>query len=202
MELLGGILALVGLVTMVVGGWGLLRGRVRWAHLATRGASGTALAAGFAVTLVAGAAAPSTDVPVTTIAVPVTTARAAPTTTTSSTTASTTTTTSTTSSTSTSTSTTSTVVRTTTTTAVTAPPTSAAVVTTTPPATAGTRTTSATLDCPDGTYINAAGNEVCRPYASSTPPPGATARCRNGEYSFSQTPRGTCSGNGGVAERF
>lgn len=53
---------------------------------------------------------------------------------------------------------------------------------------------------PNGTYTNVDGNEVARPYAAPSRPVGATARCRNGEYSFSQHRRGTCSGNGGVAE--
>jgi Protein of unknown function (DUF3761) len=35
--------------------------------------------------------------------------------------------------------------------------------------------------------------------ASSAPPPGATARCRDGTYSFSQHHSGTCSHHGGVA---
>ncbi len=33
-----------------------------------------------------------------------------------------------------------------------------------------------------------------------SPPPGATARCKDGTYSFSQTRQGTCSHHGGVAE--
>ena len=33
----------------------------------------------------------------------------------------------------------------------------------------------------------------------ATPPPGATALCRDGTYSFSQTHSGTCSHHGGVA---
>jgi hypothetical protein len=35
--------------------------------------------------------------------------------------------------------------------------------------------------------------------ASAAPPPGATARCRDGTYSFSQHRSGTCSHHGGVA---
>jgi Protein of unknown function (DUF3761) len=35
---------------------------------------------------------------------------------------------------------------------------------------------------------------------ADTPPPGATARCRDGTYSFSQHHQGTCSHHGGVAE--
>lgn len=53
--------------------------------------------------------------------------------------------------------------------------------------------------CPNGTYVNSAGNTVCSPSASSTAPPGATAKCYDGTYSFSQSRRGTCSGHGGVA---
>ena len=38
------------------------------------------------------------------------------------------------------------------------------------------------------------------PVLSPTPPPDASARCRDGYYSFSRYRRGTCSGHGGVAE--
>lgn len=55
------------------------------------------------------------------------------------------------------------------------------------------------LNCPNGTYINTYGNEVCRPYESSSAPSGASAKCKDGTYSFSQSRRGTCSGHGGVA---
>lgn len=55
-------------------------------------------------------------------------------------------------------------------------------------------------NCPDGTYVNSAGNVVCSPYQSSSAPAGATAKCRDGTYSFSQSRRGTCSSHGGVAE--
>jgi hypothetical protein len=55
--------------------------------------------------------------------------------------------------------------------------------------------------CPNGTYVNSAGNEVCSPYQSpSGPPAGATARCSDGTYSFSQSRSGTCSSHGGVAQ--
>lgn len=54
--------------------------------------------------------------------------------------------------------------------------------------------------CTNGTYVNAAGNTVCRPEASPTAPAGATARCADGTYSFSQSRSGTCSHHGGVAE--
>ncbi len=55
--------------------------------------------------------------------------------------------------------------------------------------------------CPNGTYVNTAGNTVCSPYSSpSGPPAGATAQCRDGTYSFSQSRSGTCSSHGGVAQ--
>lgn len=53
--------------------------------------------------------------------------------------------------------------------------------------------------CPNGTYVNSAGNTVCSPYASNAPPAGATARCTDGTYSFSQSHSGTCSHHGGVS---
>lgn len=49
-------------------------------------------------------------------------------------------------------------------------------------------------------YINSRGNCVRRPVQASRPPAGASARCRDGTYSFSQSRRGTCSHHGGVAD--
>lgn len=50
-------------------------------------------------------------------------------------------------------------------------------------------------------YTNVDGNRIHSPeYAKSGPPGGATAKCRDGEYSFSQHRSGTCSGHHGVAE--
>jgi hypothetical protein len=51
-------------------------------------------------------------------------------------------------------------------------------------------------------YINSQGERVPSPTrtADSQPPPGATAHCRDGTFSFSRTRRGTCSHHGGVAE--
>ena len=46
-------------------------------------------------------------------------------------------------------------------------------------------------------YINVDGNYVPSP---SNNPAGATARCRDGTYSYSQHRSGTCSHHGGVAE--
>jgi len=54
--------------------------------------------------------------------------------------------------------------------------------------------------CPNGTYINSAGNTVCSPYSGNAVPAGATARCTDGTYSFSQSRSGTCSHHGGVSE--
>jgi len=46
-------------------------------------------------------------------------------------------------------------------------------------------------------YTNSQGNYVPSP---SSNPSGATARCADGSYSYSQSRRGTCSHHGGVAE--
>lgn len=48
-------------------------------------------------------------------------------------------------------------------------------------------------------YINSVGRRVPSPVFSSAAPDGATARCGDGSYSFSQSRRGTCSHHGGVA---
>jgi hypothetical protein len=51
-------------------------------------------------------------------------------------------------------------------------------------------------------YTNVNGERVKSPAYSldGSVPAGATARCRNGTYSFSQNRRGTCSHHGGVAQ--
>lgn len=64
---------------------------------------------------------------------------------------------------------------------------------------ASAQPTTQAVDCPNGTYINSAGNTVCNPYSSSSAPAGATAQCNDGSYSFSQSHSGTCSHHGGVA---
>ncbi len=56
------------------------------------------------------------------------------------------------------------------------------------------------IDAGCGTYINSAGNEVARPCPANNVPAGATARCGDGTYSYSQSRRGTCSHHGGVAQ--
>ncbi|MBU9490224.1 DUF3761 domain-containing protein [Burkholderia multivorans] len=52
------------------------------------------------------------------------------------------------------------------------------------------------------TYRNRDGETVHAPARSKSGrvPEGASARCRDGAYSFSRHRRGTCSGHGGVAE--
>jgi len=52
-----------------------------------------------------------------------------------------------------------------------------------------------------GSYTNKDGRTVHSPAhtRSGKAPKDATAKCRDGSYSFSQHRRGTCSGHGGVA---
>jgi hypothetical protein len=53
--------------------------------------------------------------------------------------------------------------------------------------------------CGGDYYVNSDGNCVHRPVQAPGPPAGATAKCNDGSYSFSQHRQGTCSGHGGVA---
>jgi hypothetical protein len=53
--------------------------------------------------------------------------------------------------------------------------------------------------CGASQYRNVDGVCVNRPVAAPGPPAGATAKCKDGTYSFSQHRSGTCSGHGGVA---
>jgi cytoskeletal protein RodZ len=53
--------------------------------------------------------------------------------------------------------------------------------------------------CPVGDYRNVDGACIQRPTQAPTAPAGATAKCVDGTYSFSQHRSGTCSGHGGVA---
>jgi Protein of unknown function (DUF3761) len=50
------------------------------------------------------------------------------------------------------------------------------------------------------TYTNVDGNQIQRPVAAASQPSGATAKCKDGTWSFSQHRSGTCSGHGGVAQ--
>lgn len=49
-------------------------------------------------------------------------------------------------------------------------------------------------------YINVDGDTVHAPAFSDSIPDDASARCRDGSYSFSRNRRGTCSHHGGVSE--
>ena len=53
-----------------------------------------------------------------------------------------------------------------------------------------------------GNYVNKAGNTVHRPAHTKdgSVPNGASAKCLDGTYSFSQSRRGTCSHHGGVSQ--
>jgi len=53
-------------------------------------------------------------------------------------------------------------------------------------------------------YANVDGHEVHQPAKPSdgSVPAGATAQCRDSEYSFSEHHSGTCSRHGGVAKWF
>lgn len=53
-----------------------------------------------------------------------------------------------------------------------------------------------------GHYVNKSARVVHSPAHSinGTAPDGASAKCRDGTYSFSQHHRGTCSHHGGVAQ--
>lgn len=76
-----------------------------------------------------------------------------------------------------------------------------------------TTTGSATKESIDAAKLPAAPTDISRGYRNSQgqlipfprktpdnqPPPGASAQCRDGSYSFSATRRGTCSHHSGVA---
>ncbi len=53
--------------------------------------------------------------------------------------------------------------------------------------------------CDGDYYVNSDGNCVHRPEQAPAAPAGATAKCQDGTYSFSQHRSGTCSHHGGVA---
>jgi hypothetical protein len=54
--------------------------------------------------------------------------------------------------------------------------------------------------CAADYYRNSSGNCVHRPEQAPARPAGATPKCSDGAYSFSQHRQGTCSGHGGVAQ--
>lgn len=49
-----------------------------------------------------------------------------------------------------------------------------------------------------GYYTARSGDRVRRPYRAPRAPAGASAQCRDGSWSFSESRRGTCSWHGGV----
>lgn len=53
-----------------------------------------------------------------------------------------------------------------------------------------------------GYYTNSSGDQVHQPAKSlnGNTPVGASAQCRDGDYSFSEHHSGTCSGHDGVAK--
>jgi Protein of unknown function (DUF3761) len=53
-----------------------------------------------------------------------------------------------------------------------------------------------------GSYVNKAGNTVHSPAHTKdgSIPQGASAKCSDGTFSFSQSRRGTCSRHGGVSQ--
>lgn len=48
-------------------------------------------------------------------------------------------------------------------------------------------------------YAARSGHRVHRPMQAARTPAGASAKCRDGSWSFSESRRGTCSWHGGVA---
>ena len=60
----------------------------------------------------------------------------------------------------------------------------------------------AVVQRPGRGYFNSRGEWVPSPTRTpnDSPPAGASARCRDGTYSFSRSRRGTCSHHGGVAD--
>jgi hypothetical protein len=54
--------------------------------------------------------------------------------------------------------------------------------------------------CGADSYINVSGHCVHRPVNAPSAPSGASAKCRDGTFSFSEHRQGTCSHHGGVAQ--
>ncbi|WP_297730309.1 DUF3761 domain-containing protein [Mycobacterium sp.] len=68
-------------------------------------------------------------------------------------------------------------------------------------AVAGSASPANSAPCPTGQYSDWL-DHTCVPRATTapTPPPGARALCRDGDYSFDQHRIGACTGHGGVGE--
>src|SRR5215467_8777445 len=49
-------------------------------------------------------------------------------------------------------------------------------------------------------YTNSSGHRVHTPIRAQSAPAGATAKCGDGTYSFSEHRQGTCSHHGGVSQ--
>jgi hypothetical protein len=54
--------------------------------------------------------------------------------------------------------------------------------------------------CGADSYINVSGHCVHRPVNAPGAPSGASAKCRDGTFSFSEHRQGTCSHHGGVEQ--
>jgi hypothetical protein len=68
-----------------------------------------------------------------------------------------------------------------------------------PNPTSATHAAGVAPSCKKGYYKNVDGVCVHGPTQSPSVPAGATAKCRDGSYSFSLHASGTCSHHGGVA---
>ncbi|MFL6726010.1 MAG: DUF3761 domain-containing protein [Sphingomicrobium sp.] len=54
--------------------------------------------------------------------------------------------------------------------------------------------------CGSDSYVNSRGHCVHRPVHARSAPAGATAKCGDGTFTFSESRRGTCSHHGGVVQ--